>query len=264
VTPLQLPEPADVPLVRSPLVLVVCQIRHDRRLAVAETRTGLAVQRMLGDKYPEIGQQHAASMEVVMGPGAGAPHVNHEAIPGGWRLQSDDGTWTVTLLPEAFSIETSSYSGWTDFRARLHDLVAAVVSTYAPELEQRIGLRYVDEIFHPEVSEPHGWKGWIDDDLLGPLAHPALAGSVRAAQQIVDFDAGGGHRVILRHGTSQVVNDQRWVYLLDHDCFRQAGREFNQDELMASADALHKVALQVFQAAVTPEMYAYLGPEGSK
>lgn len=193
--------------------------------------------------------------------GSGSPQINEERV-GGWKLSSVDGDWTVTLLPEAFSIETSAYAGWPDFRKRLADLVSAVASTFGPALEQRLGLRYVDEIRHPEVTGVSGWKGWIRDELLGPLADSAFAPAIRVAQQIIEFDAGGGYRVTLRHGTSQAQGDDEWIYLLDHDCFRQAGRSFDEAGILTSADDLHRVALQVFQSAVTDRLYAYLEPEG--
>ena len=257
-SPLQLPEPKDVPLRRSPLALVVCQIRHDRTLAVSDARGALELQQQLDSLYPEIEPHQGMSMELRLG--QGAPQINEEKVSG-WKLTSTDSDWTVTLLPEAFSVETSAYDGWLDFRERLAALVGAVAGTFGPALEQRIGLRYVDEIRHPEVTSAAGWKGWIRNELLGPLAHPDFAPAIRVAQQVIEFDAGDGHRVTLRHGTSQVSGEDEWVYLLDHDCFRQAGRPFDQTAILTSADDLHRVALRVFESAVTDDLYSYLDPE---
>jgi uncharacterized protein (TIGR04255 family) len=187
-----------------------------------------------------------------------SPQVGHDQAASGWTMRSDEGTWTVTLDPEFFSLETSAYENWPGFRGRLSDLLGAVQATYAPGFEVRIGLRYVDEIVHPDVATPTGWKGWIRDELLGPLAHSDFGNAVRAIQQIVELDAGGSYRVILRHGTSPVGGDSRWLYLLDHDCFRQAGRPLQADAVLSSADDLHRLALQVFQASISPELYSYL------
>ncbi|MDP9402541.1 MAG: TIGR04255 family protein [Actinomycetota bacterium] len=261
--PLQLPDPRDVVLPRSPLSLVVCQVRHDRVLAVADPRRGLAVQESLGGRYPEIEERQVitASLAVV---GGGAPQVTQDKSGSGWQMKSEDGTWTVTLQPEFFSLETSAYEGWQDFRQRLEALVRGVIAAYEPALEARIGLRYVDEITDPRVTSPRGWRGWIRDELLGPVVHPLFGDAIRGVQQHVEFDAEGGYRVVLRHGTSPIAGEDQWVYLLDHDCFRQAGRALTADTVMTTADHLHRAALQVFQAAITDKLYSYLAAENGQ
>lgn len=254
---LALPDPKDVPLLRSPLSLVVCQVRHDRVLAVTDPKHGLAVQSTLGGRYPQIDERPALMPGLLVG--AGFPQLSPPApAGGGWQMQSDDGAWTVTLQADSFSLETSAYVSWIDFRDRLDALVAAVISTYEPSLESRVGLRYVDEIVHPGVTSPTDWKGWIREELLGPLAHPEFGVGVRSVQQQIEFDAEGGYRVVLRHGTSRAPGDPKWVYLLDHDCYRQAGRQLTHDGVLGAADDLHRLALQVFQASITEDLYKYL------
>lgn len=262
-THLQLPEPEDVTLPRSPLTLVVCQVRHESILAVADPRRGLSVQAALGGKYPQIEQRRGftAALTVV---GGGAPQVSHDKSETGWQMKSDEGSWTVTLMPDFFSLETSSYEGWSDFRARLAELVAAVVEAYEPALEARVGLRYVDEITDPVVKSPTGWAGWIRDELLGPLAHRGFAAAVRVAQQHVEFDAGGGYRVVLRHGTARIEGEQQWAYVLDHDCFRQTARALTTDGVVGATEDLHRISLQVFQAVITNDLYDYLAGRSEK
>ncbi|MDP9387701.1 MAG: TIGR04255 family protein [Actinomycetota bacterium] len=260
--PLALPTPEDVTLSRSPLTLVVCQVRHAPAPAVADPRKGLGVQEALGGRYPRIEQRRGFTAQVAV-VGGGAPQLSHDASEAGWQMKSDDGSWTVTLMPDFFSLETSSYVNWSDFRTRLVDLVAAAIAAYDPAMEVRIGLRYVDEITDPKVTSPTDWAGWIRDELLGPLSHPDLGAAVRVVQQHVEFDAGDAYRVVLRHGTGRIEGEEQWAYLLDHDCFRQAGRELTSEGVMAAADDLHRIALQVFQNAITPDLYAYLrGGEG--
>ncbi len=254
--PLALPEPEDVRLARSPLTLVVCQVRHAPAPAVADPRRGLGVQEALGGRYRMIEPRRGYTASLVAAGGA-APQVTHDTSDG-WQMKSEEEAWTVTLMPDFFSLETSEYVDWTDFRARLCDLVNAVTKEYDPALEARLGLRYVDEITDPKVTSPTGWVGWIRDELLGPLVHPDLGRAVRLTQQHVEFDAGDPYRVMLRHGTARIEGEEQWAYVLDHDCFRQAGRELTSAGVMDAADDLHQIALQVFQNAVTDKLYTYL------
>ena len=255
-TTLDLPDPKDEPLARSPLTLVVCQVRHDRVMAAADPRRGLEVHGRLADRYPEV-EQRSAILGALAFAGGGPPTVSHEQAPTGWQMKSSDAAWTVTLDPEYFSIETSAYTSWDDFHDRVDALVTAVMDVYEPALEVRIGLRFIDEIVDPQVDSPVGWKGWIRDELLGTLTHDAFGGAAARTQNIIELTAPDNYRVVLRHGTAP-TDSGNWVYLLDHDCYRQAGRALTHDNVLATTSDLHTLALQVFQNAVTDELYRYL------
>jgi uncharacterized protein (TIGR04255 family) len=254
---LHLPEPNDVTLDRSPLEFVVCQVRHERILAVSDPRRGLAVHDRLAEAYPQMEQRPSMQAVMLLGQGR-APAMSHEQGPVGWTLRSEDGDWTVTLDPEFFSVETSAYVSWSDFEGRLSTLCEAVNDAYEPTLETRLGLRYVDQVKDPAVAEPAGWRGWIRDEMLGPLVIEGFAPAIRGIEQQVEFDAGGGYRVVLRHGTSLDQSPSTWAYLLDHDCFRQSARPFTVSGVLEAASDLHRLALQVFQSVITPKLYDYL------
>ncbi len=256
-TPLQLPDPKEHQLKASPLSLVVCQVRHEPVPGVADARRMLDIQGILGDHYPQIEQRQGMSVSI----GLGAPPVSQEQ-PAGWQMRSADGTWTVTLDFQSFAIETAAYVSWPDFRDRLAQLVDAVTRVHDPNLEARLGLRMVDDVVHPEVKVATDWRGWIRDELLGPVAYPAFGSSVGATQQMLDMDAGEGNRITLRHGTVALAPGKGWVYQLDHDCYRQAGRPLVPDDVMSGADALHRIALQVFQASITEALFDYLEKGG--
>ena len=68
-------------------------------------------------------------------------------------------------------------------------------------------------------------------------------------------------RIILRHGTLRVPGEKQWLYLLDHDCFRQQGRAFDVERRRPYHKRPAALALQVFQAAITPKLYRYLKGE---
>lgn len=253
-SPLSLAEPRDVPLGRSPLTLVVCQVRHERIVGMAEVGRALEVQSLLGSKYPKMEERSSLTIS-----GPGGPQISQEA--GGWQMKSDDGSWAVTLDPHFYSLETSAYASWSDFRSRLAQLVSAVATVHGPKLEERLGLRMVDEINHPGVATPSGWRDLIRSELLGPLSDTDFGKSISAIQQLVEIDAGNGYQVLFRHGTAPSARGDGWLYLLDHDCYRQAGQVLTEEGTLSAADDLHKIALQIFEAAITEELYQYLEPQ---
>jgi uncharacterized protein (TIGR04255 family) len=70
---------------------------------------------------------------------------------------------------------------------------------------------------------------------------------------------GEGRSVILRHGAvSDAESPHQLTYLLDQDCYVQRGQPFDVDQILEVVEDLHTLALQIFQQAVTPELYSYL------
>jgi uncharacterized protein (TIGR04255 family) len=254
---LQLPEPSTEKLERSPLELVVCQVRHERNLAVADAKRALEVHGGLGGKYPVLEEAAGIALNIMGGP-AGVSTASDQQR--GWNFRSADGAWTVVLMPEFFALETRAYSDWMDFSARLEELVRLVQGTLEPSLEQRLGLRFIDRIKDPVISSPAEWEGWIDERLLGPVLHGAFGPAIKAVQQVLQLDGGEDMEVLLRHGCvlEGAPEAPVWQYLLDHDCSRSGGRAFSPEDIHEGVEGLHTLALSVFQAAVTQKLFTHL------
>jgi uncharacterized protein (TIGR04255 family) len=254
---LELPEPDQRRLSRSPLELVVCQIRHERRLVVGEAATALAVHEALGGAdgpYQAIDEVSGAELNVVMGIGMGAPNVR-ETKTSGWRLTSADGAWVVTLMPDNFSLETSAYTTWAeDFAPRLGALIDAVAERIQPTFEQRIGLRYVDRITELGLTELAAWQPYLRPELLGLVLHPQLGPGVRNYQQQVVIELGDGVIAGLRHGPIVEAGKDVVDYQLDYDIFRQGGRAFDAAVINDAAAQFNIYALQLFQATISDEL----------
>lgn len=254
---LELPAPDTRRLERSPLELVVCQIRHERNAAVADAKRAFSVRDGLGDRYPSDEEATGLALNITGGPAGVATSTDQQQ---GWNFKSADGSWTVVLMPDFFALETRAYTDWDDFSARLDELVRQVEEVLKPDVERRVGLRFIDRITDPKVTSPTGWRGWINEALLGPILHGAFGHSIKSIQQVVQLDGGDDMEVLLRHGCliEGPPSDQAWNYLLDHDCSRSRGRTFSSESIKETAERLHALALSVFQASITPELYAYL------
>jgi uncharacterized protein (TIGR04255 family) len=251
-----LPAPSTEKLEHSPLSLVVCQVRHEQNLAASDPKRAVAVHDRVNVAFPVLEEQTGQELTIA----AGAAGI--QALPGqqtrGWKMHSEDQAWNAVVMPAFFSLETTRYDDWPDFRERLETFARAVRDAIDPSLEQRVGIRFIDQITHPDVATPQDWRHWIDAAFLGPIAHDSIGSSVTTTQQILQLDAGNSCSIILRHGCVRDEEKGAWMYLLDHDCFVQRGRPFDVDQLVAAAEDLHTLALQVFQAAITPELYTYL------
>lgn len=250
-------------LPRSPLELVVCQVRHDDR--PLSGAAALQIQEELGGPaghFPRIEQVEVQTATFAVGPGALVPGPSD--IGRGWHLKSADGSWTAALLPGAFSLETTRYTTWDEFRGLLKDLAQAVQRAAPPTIEQRIGLRYVDRISGLRVSTPRDWERWIHRDILGPPLHETLGDNVLATRQQIDLDLGEGRACVLRHGAAgdpTAPPGETSVYLLDFDIYRQQARRFASSDVLAAAEGFHELADALFVQVITADLLRYLSTD---
>jgi len=256
---LKLPEPVDELLERSPLKLVVCQVRHRRKLAVSDIGAGLGVQDALGGpdnwNLEEFFQQTFA-----VGPSGDEMPVRPVGVgpDRGWRLTSEKGDYLATLLPTSFSLETANYTTWEAFSGQFEVLVRAVGKSIRPEAEERLGLRFVNQIENPTVQTPSGWMEWIRPEVVGILSDERIGPSILATQQVIDIDAGRRMRAAIRHGLAKDSDTGRLTYILDLDTFRQGVRVFDANGIVGELSKLHRLTLQLFQWMITEKMYRYL------
>lgn len=252
--PLALPAPPDEKLARSPLRLVVCQVRHERIMAVADVSRALEIHEAVRSLFPRIEEITEEQIDVVVGSEGG--EVKRTEPLQGWRLQSADQKWTAVISQSYFSIETIAYNRWTDFKDRLAVFARSIAKAFSPKLENRLGLRMIDQIEYPNPSTPTGFKGLIIDDILGPIANADLSHSVKSTQSLVELEGSDGVTINLQHGCKNF--EGTYSYVLDHDCFRQVGRPFSVDTILDTADKFHDLTKQVFRAVITEELYEYL------
>jgi uncharacterized protein (TIGR04255 family) len=248
---MDLPEYTSVRLPRSPLLLVAAQINFEdvgREVAHVQARS---VQKRMGPGWTRL--ESAPLVQTTVTPGGAVNEPNRQA----YRLSAPAGSWTLQLNPSTVTLETRAYEGWVTFRMQLAALVTAVAEVFDPASEQRLGLRYIDQVPLPDGRS--GWNGLIEKSLLGLTLDQRFAGSVLASDQRVLLQLDGDTRCVLRYGQvpDPATNQAAETYLLDYDVFRE-NREYDPASVIAGADALHDYVGGLFRASITDDLYAWL------
>lgn len=256
--PLSLPDPRTDRLARSPLQLVVCQVRYARAPRATRLGPARALQTALGGESAwQLSQIESRVLTVAAAEPTARPSTSLEAETG-WRLASVPPSWSVTLMPDNVALETTRYESWRDFSDRLRPLLASVKKEVRPEAVGRIGLRYIDRIQDPAVDKPGQWIRWIEPAALGIICHASLGDAITGCQQQVDLLVDPTLKATVRHGLVRDEESGRFHYVMDFDTYRDGVREFNVVEIHADLDRLHRLSIQLFQAMITDDLYSYL------
>lgn len=242
-------------LTHSPLTNVICQVRFDPTPRAGEARVVQELRTRLGgeEAFPHLEPIAEASLSVSVGPNA--PPVSQQINATGWRMRTNDGGRIVSLLPSSVSYEVSDYPGWDEFVAQFDAVLAAIAECVQPVFEQRLGLRYINQLTVPEVRSPEGWRGYIDDAFVGLAANTEIDSLVIFTRQQAVLQLDDETRCTLNHGFApDEAREQALTYVLDFDVAREGTRLFDTDGLHAAAERFNAYALRLFQIATTMQL----------
>jgi uncharacterized protein (TIGR04255 family) len=251
---LELPDPDRSQLAGSPLDLVVCQIRFDQRGHVSTPRVGFDFQKALADS-PE----QPWKVEPIEGPppmnitvtADGSQQVSTGDPLRGWRFTSSGDAYVVVLMPDSLTVETRRYTRWSAFRATAERAIACLTEHVQPDIELRVGLRYVDRLKDASIDRPSGWAAKLQPALHGLVGHQQLGAAVLNQQQQIILSLAKDAECRFAHGT--LPTDRGLEYVLDYDLYRQDARPFDGEAVIAALDLFNTEALKLFQASITPD-----------
>ena len=239
---------------RNPLQTVVVQVRFPPIFALEQPAGVASFQERIRDEYPQA-EGRGQQVNVLVGPsGVSAPNTQL----GPWRFLSEDGSWVAAVAPDFVSLETTSYLRFEDFAARANRLFIAAAETLGLSHRGRLGLRYINQLRHPDARTVVDWRRYLEDDLLGAVGGELLREHVVQAFQQIELALDAG-RMTIRHGFVR-EDEQRSMYLLDLDAYDETMSPFKPDEIIEKMGVLKRWVWNAFRRSITDDLVKYLGP----
>lgn len=250
-----LPEPDRQLLDPAPVRRVICQLRFDSSEQIGTSQLGRDWATELGDVFPRFDQLQSEVLSIKGSTDQPSPMIS-QGRERGWRFADHDEATIVTLLPGSVALETSTYSGWDAFADLFDRVVRLLFQTVSPALEQRLGLRYINELGHG----PEAVREQVDDEVVGLRAHPEIGELVHRVEQRALIDLGNRLRALVRFHSA----DSHDPSTLDIDVYRENGRPFDVDAVPTTLRDLNTHALRLFQACLNDQYLAELRTKGTQ
>lgn len=165
---LRFPDHDDVVFEGAPLTEVLCHIRFPPILALLQLPGVIGFQEALRREYPTFEGDQPVALSLTEETAEVRTHAPT------WRMRDSGDTWQVSLGVEFVALETSAYTQFEEFSARLMEILVALERTLNPQHSTRVGIRKVNLLRHPQVSHPADWSGLVLDEQLGLLCHADL------------------------------------------------------------------------------------------
>jgi uncharacterized protein (TIGR04255 family) len=251
--PLTLPDQPRRFYRQNTLRLVVFQVRFPVMHRFDEPGALARFQDVLKDRYPRSAPEQQLTIAVgPSGPVSAPPSNNY------WRFQGIEDGWSVAIARDFVSLETSAYERFEDLRERVAEVLDATLAL-GVTIRERLGLRYVDEIRHPEANRPGEWRQFIDEKLLGMVGGEELGDDVIQSLQDIRLRESDG-TLTIRHGyIGAEAGDGNPFYLLDLDYFDELSTPLITGQVLEQIDAYHRTIHNVFETAIKQPLRDYLG-----
>ena len=235
---------------RAPLQSMVCELRFPTRLALQDDATRL--QQALAEDYPLVETQAGLMLQTQ---GVPLPSTRYAFV-------SRDGSHAVLFAQNTLALECrTGYEGWKAFCTRWEGVVSAAADNFGGHvLQQRIGLRYINQIEAVAAEGLRGMEGCVNPALLQPLGDESrLFQQINSSMQELRVAQELGVCTV-RHGL-QMSDDGDAAYILDFDYYSD---EMTQLDVATQIELLNGFNLGVwklFRWSLSDEQYERFEPE---
>lgn len=237
---------------KNPLKLVICQIRFPVLTRFEQAGFITPFEQALQTAFPRVAQEQ--QVVVAFGPGAPSAPVTSPS----WRFQKLDGTASALLARDALTIETTAYVRFEEFEPTVRSAFAAL-RDLGVGVRERLGLRYVNEIHHPEAATPSAWRHLLNPEILGMVGGELLGDDVIHALQNIrvrDEDA----VVVINHGFlgREAAANGHPFYQLDIDFGDERATPFDVEGSLNQVVSFHDRIKSLFEMSLSDPMRDHL------
>ena len=244
-----------------PLKAVICQMRFPRILEFSERRMR-PIQQALADRYPHTELGQLASFN--LGPGGATTDLEDSAI---YRFRDESRHRTVAVTPTSLSLETDAYDDFPTFATQWYAVVVSAIDAFGLSQQERIGLRYVNEVeckLTPDASgrlavEPRELEALLRPELVGAVGRHQHTQRLMSSMQEMRFAQEQGFCTI-RHGLA-CQPDQKSAYILDLDFYDDDLQKIDLDAQVNLLAHFNHVIYDLFKWAITEDRFAQFEPQ---
>jgi uncharacterized protein (TIGR04255 family) len=257
--PLIASPPEEVPLKAAPIVRVIAQVRFPPILSIKESSFVASFQEAIRDKFPILRPEQSHGF--ILGTQGFEP-AEPSII---WRFMDIDGNWRVSLTSDFVSLETTNYLSRSDFLERLEGILIAVNTHIKPQVIERLGLRYIDQIKGEDLTQ---LSNLVRPEISGVLATEFDGNVLQSINESLFKIPEENSQMLARWGrlppnvtidpsAIEPIAEPSWI--LDTDIFRQESQMFNVGLILQETRQFAERIYTFFRWAVTDEFLERFG-----
>jgi uncharacterized protein (TIGR04255 family) len=239
---IEVPEVALPHLDQAPLRLALVQVRYTPVHAVEKRELVADFEAAIDDRYIPQEPDYAQTVTIQLGPGpAAVPMAPAPAPEVVWRFQDDERGLRISLSSSSLALESiEQYHDFPSFSEEFGRVLNGFSTVFNAKRRLRLGLRYVNEVTDPRLSDPdRGVAHFVNAELISPVGGPFGNDLLNSLSELRLREELGAF--VVRHG---LVEPEK--YLLDYDYFTEESRPFDSEEILERVVGFHDLIERVF------------------
>lgn len=226
------------------LTRVICRVDYSTILRLREQEPA-QFQERIRQNYPRVSRERGIQIDF-----QADPPTAHAPVPPAWVFEDTSRQDKVTLTSDFLAYEAKAYIDFPDFSSKFSPVYTAFIDTYTPSIVNRIGLRYINEIYLPN-GNPFEWDDFINNHLTASLqAFPDNQRSISRSMHKLDLNK--EHCQMTFHFgvyNSEYPNTiTRKEFILDYDCVSRDER--SPGEVLGMLGTFNEEIEKLFEASI--------------
>jgi uncharacterized protein (TIGR04255 family) len=249
--------PVEVPLARAPLIRVIVQLRFPPIVSLGRPEFIGPFQETVRSRYPILRKEETTGF--VIGPRGVMAQRNDGAV---WRFHDKADGWRVSLAPDFVALESTVYKDRDDLFERFEQILVALDSVAKMAVYDRIGVRYINRVFGPELEK---LPSLLRSEVIG-LGAADVTGITHTLTESVFKN--GDVALNTRWGrlpagattdpaSISPIQEPSWI--LDLDMFRDAQKDFDTSSILQDGRSFARTIHDFFRWCVTEEFLKVYG-----
>lgn len=259
---MKLPQYDWVQFSKSPLRLIICQVRFTIIPRFEQKAFIASFQEAIRSTYPKVAREAAVTYELSSG---GVQPAAGEKL---WRFSSRDLHWSIVVGESALTLESFGQASMHDFLDRFRVLLAAAKEQLGVTDRLRLGLRYMHEVRFPGADNLTAWRTLLHPDFVHFDPSELLAGQVDHTLQEIQVNRPNGVLAV-RHGllngaaVTPLAPEEPPTgpfYLIDLDYYDATESQLDIPATIQQLQTYHDVMYRFFRWTLSEKLYDYLEP----
>ncbi len=257
---MKLPEYEWVQFRKAPLRLVIGQVRFTIMPRFEQKAFIAGFQEAIRSEYPRVSRESAVTYQLSP---TGISTNPGEIL---WRFSSRDNQWAVVVGESAITLEARKYSSMHDFLGRFETLLKVGRETLEITDRLRLGLRYINEIRHPNAQSLSEWIRLLNPEFVCFDASNLLDGEVHRTVQEIQVERSDGTFAI-RHGllsdftiVPQASPTSEPFYLIDLDYYDTKELDLDIPSTIKQMRDYNDIMYRFFRWTLNEKLYNHLEP----
>lgn len=252
---------------KNQLVKVTCQLRFPRILSINDNDPS-KFQERLRDKYPLynkfITQQQQLAFVHTPDAQIQTPKILQSESLNNYSFSSDDMSWSINLTSTSFSLTTSEYVSWYDFKNRLQEPFNALLDIYKPAFFERVILRYINAFRRSQLGlDSTPWNKLIKPMALGFLSNDTIKDDVIGYATTSEIKISEKTIARINSLLGKVKTDtseaSELAFIIDNEMFFTERK--NVGEAIDALDELHSFSWKLIGAVIEEELHQAMEPK---